>query len=39
MSIDFAEDIESVAYGCNFDHTLCVEGLMNILSSMPQQAG
>ena len=39
MLIDFAEDIESVAYGYNFDHTLYVEGLVNILSSVPQQAG
>ena len=35
MGIDFAEDIESVAYGYNFDHTLYVEGFVN--SSVPQQ--
>jgi hypothetical protein len=39
MGTDLAEDIESVAYGYNFDHTLYVEGLVNILSSVPQQAG
>jgi hypothetical protein len=39
MGIDFAGDVESVAYGYNFGHSLYVEGLVHILSSMPLQAG
>jgi hypothetical protein len=49
VSIDFAEDIVRASCvlhnfvrekdGCNFYHTLYVEGLVDIPNSVPQQAG